>query len=108
MGNVRQQLLGTALNNLVPETFQRDTTRKKFTKGYNSYLTRCLTRFAIQAKGPDGKWTRKPLVYRESISVRLRVTRPPEIYVNLGFKHIDAGCSNTIRKQFVPSIYSPM
>ena len=25
-----------------------------------------LTRFAIQAKSPDGKWTRKPLAYRES------------------------------------------
>ena len=39
-----------------------------------SDLTRYLTRFAIQAKGPDGKWTWKPLAYRESISVHLRVT----------------------------------
>ena len=43
-----------------------------------------LTRFAIQAKGPDGKWKRKPLAYRESISVHLRVTRPPEICSLLG------------------------
>ena len=49
-----------------------------------------LTRFAIQAKGPDGKWTRKPLAYRESINVHLLITRPPEICVNLVFKHIHA------------------
>ena len=42
-----------------------------------------LTRFAIQAKGPDGKWTRKPLAYRESNNVHLLITRPPEICVNL-------------------------
>ena len=28
-----------------------------------------LTRFVIQAEGPDGKWTRKPLAYRESNNV---------------------------------------
>ena len=33
-----------------------------------------LTRFAIQVKSPDGKWTRKPLAYRESNNDRLRVT----------------------------------
>ena len=38
-----------------------------------------LTRFAIQAKGPDGKWTRKPLAYQESNNVHLLITRPPEI-----------------------------
>ena len=38
-----------------------------------------LTRFAIQAKGPDGKWTRKPLAYRESNNVHLLITRPPEM-----------------------------
>ena len=41
-----------------------------------------LTRFnkiATQGKGPDGKWIRKPLVYR---------TRHPEIYVSLVFKHV--------------------
>ena len=32
-----------------------------------------LTRFAIQAKGPDGKWTRKPLAYRKSNNVNLKV-----------------------------------
>ena len=42
-----------------------------------------LTIFAIQAKGPDGKWTRKPLANRESNNVHLLVTRPPEICVNL-------------------------
>ena len=47
-----------------------------------------LIRFAIQAKGPDGKWTRKPLAYRESISVRLRVTCLPEICVQLVFIHM--------------------
>ena len=29
-----------------------------------------LTRFVIQTKGPDGKWTRKPLAYRESNNVQ--------------------------------------
>ena len=47
-----------------------------------------VTRFTIQAKGPDGKWTRKPLAYRESNNVHLLITRPPEICVNLVFKHI--------------------
>ena len=51
-----------------------------------------LTRFAIQAKGPDGKWTRKPLAYRESNNVHLLIARPPEICVNLVFKHIHASC----------------
>ena len=35
-----------------------------------SNLTQDLTRFSIQAKGPDGKWTRKPLAYRESNNVQ--------------------------------------
>ena len=30
-----------------------------------SYDTR-FNKIAIQGKGPDGKWTRKPLAYRES------------------------------------------
>ena len=33
-----------------------------------------LTRFAIQAKGPDGKWTRKPLAYRESNNVVVSIS----------------------------------
>ena len=49
-----------------------------------------LTRFAIQAKGPDGKWTREPLAYRESNNAHLCVTRPPEICVSVVFKHIHA------------------
>ena len=71
-------------------------------------LTRDLTRFAIQAKGPDGKWTRKPLAYRESNNVHLLITRPPDICVNLVFKHIHAGSSYTICRQFVPFIYCPL
>ena len=35
-----------------------------------------LTKLPSKAKGPDGKWTRKPLAYRES------VIRPHEICVN--------------------------
>ena len=67
-----------------------------------------LTRFAIQAKGPDGKWTRKPLAYRESNNVHLLIARPPEICVNLVFKHIHAASSCTICRQFVPFIYCPL
>ena len=67
-----------------------------------------LTRFAIQAKGPDGKWTRKPLAYRESNNVHLLITRPPDICVNLVFKHIHAASSYTICRQFVPIIYCPL
>ena len=67
-----------------------------------------LTRFAIQAKGPDGKWTRKPLAYRESNNVHLLITCPPEICVNLVFKHIHAASSYTICRQFVPFIYCPL
>ena len=33
------------------------------------------------------------------------ITRPPEICVNLVFKHIHAASSYTIRRQFVPFIY---
>ena len=75
---------------------------------YLLYLTRFLTRFAIQAKGPDGKWTRKPLAYRESNNVHLLITRPPEICVNLVFKHIHAASSYTICRQLVPFIYCPL
>ena len=64
-----------------------------------------LTRFAIQGKGPDGKWARKPLAYRESNNVHLRVAGPSEICVNLVFKRIHAAGSYTIRRQFVPFIY---
>ena len=53
-------------------------------------FTRYLIKFAIQAKGPDGKWTRKPLAYRESNNVHIYVTHPPEICVNSVFKHIHA------------------
>ena len=55
-----------------------------------------LTRFAIQAKGPDGKWTRKPLAYRESNNVHLLIARPPEICVNPVFKRIHAASIYTV------------
>ena len=74
----------------------------------SSGMTVDLTRFAIQAKGPDGKWTRKPLAYRESNNVHLLIARPPEICVNLVFKHIHAASSYTICRQFVPFIYCPL
>ena len=67
-----------------------------------------LTRFAIQAKGPDGKWTRKQLAYREPNNFHLRVTRPPEICVNLVFKHTHTASSYTICKQFGPFMYCPL
>ena len=57
-----------------------------------------LTRFNktnIQGKGPDGKWTRKPLAYRESNIFNLCVIRPPEICVNLVFKQIHTANSYT-------------
>ena len=71
-------------------------------------FNKILTRFVIQAKGPDGKWARKPLAYRESNNVHLLITRPPEICVNLVFKHIHAASSYTICRQFVPFIYCPL
>ena len=48
----------------------------------NHFADEPLTRFnkiAIQDKGPDGKWTKKPLAYRESKIFHLCVTRPPEM-----------------------------
>ena len=73
-----------------------------------SKFNKILTRVAIQAKGPDGKWTRKPLAYRESNNVHLLITRPPEICVYLVFKHIHAASSYTICRQFVPFIHCPL
>ena len=70
-----------------------------------------LTRFnniPIQGKGPGGKWTRKPLAYQDSNTFHLRVTRPPEICVNLVFKHTHTASSYTICRQFVPFIYFPL
>ena len=58
-----------------------------------------LTRFAIHAKCADGKWTRKPLAFRESNIFNLCVTRSPEICVNLVFKHIHAASSYKIHRQ---------
>ena len=37
----------------------------------------------MQGKGPDGKWTMKPLTYRESNIFHLCITSPPGICVNL-------------------------
>ena len=50
----------------------------------------------------------KPLAYRESNNVHLLITRPPEICVNLVFKHIHAASSYTICRQFVPFVYCPL
>ena len=47
-----------------------------------------FNKIAIKGKGPDGKWTRKPLAYRESITFHLCIIRPPEICVNLVFKRV--------------------
>ena len=55
-----------------------------------------LNKVAIQGKGSDGKMTRKQLAYRESNIFNLCVVRPPEICVNLVFKHIHAASSYTI------------
>ena len=44
-------------------------------------------------KGQDGKWARKPLAYLESNIFNLCVIHPPEICVNLVFKHIHAASS---------------
>ena len=48
------------------------------------------------------------LAYRESNNVHLLITGPPEICVNLVFKHIHAASSYTICRQFVPFIYCPL
>ena len=68
---------------------------------YNVYLYLAVgfarqDKIAIQGKDPDGKWTRKPLAYQESNIFNLCVIRPPEICVNLVFKHIHAASSYTI------------
>ena len=57
----------------------------------------------IQGKGPDGKWTRKPLAYRV-LRFLLRITRPPEICIDLVFKHIHAA-SNTACMWIICSIH---
>ena len=62
-----------------------------------------LTRFnkiAIQGKDPDGKWTRKPLAYRESTFFCLHVIHPPEICANFVFNYILAASSCTIDNLF--------
>ena len=55
-----------------------------------------FNKIAIQGKGPDGRWIKKPLAYQESKIFYLCVIRPPEICVNLVFKHIHAASSYTI------------
>ena len=62
-----------------------------------SMIQQDLTILAIQAKGLDGKWTRKPLAYREYSNIHIRVTRPPEICVNPVFKHIHAASIDIIK-----------
>ena len=63
-------------------------------------ISETFNKMAIQGKGPDGKWTRKPLAYRKSNIFHLSVTRPPEIYVNLVFKHIHAASNSAIYRYF--------
>ena len=74
---------------------------------FSAVVLRTFNVYSTQhwSKGPVGKWTRKLLAYRESNNVHLRVTRPPEICVNLVFKHIHAASSYTIHRQFC-SIHS--
>ena len=67
-----------------------------------------FNKIAIQGEGPDGKWTRKPLACRESNVFHLFVTSPPEICVNLVFKHVHPSSSYTICRKFVPLIYCPL
>ena len=55
-----------------------------------------FNKITIQGKSPDDKWTRKPLVCRECNIFNLCVIHPPEICVNLVFKHIFAASSCTI------------
>ena len=55
-----------------------------------------FNKIAIQGKGPDGKWIRKLLFYRESNIFNLCVIHPPEICVKLVFKHIHAVSNYTI------------
>ena len=57
------------------EVKKSHTVSKCVTCGELARFNKILTRFAIQAKGPDEKWTRKPLAYREFNNVHLRVTR---------------------------------
>ena len=50
----------------------------------------------IAIQGPDDKWRRTLLAFRESNIFNLCVIRLPEICVNLVFKHIYAANSYTI------------
>ena len=65
---------------------------RKSNRGFNNRFNK----IAIQGKDPDGKWTKKPLAYRESNIFNLCVIRPHKICVYLVFKHIHAASSYTI------------
>ena len=52
-----------------------------------SHLTR-FNKICRPTKGPDGKWTRKPLAYRESNTVHLLITRPPDMCQSTLFLNI--------------------
>ena len=48
------------------------------------------------------------IVQKPNVNLHLLIARPPEICVNLVFKHIHAARSYTICRQFVPFIYCPL
>ena len=54
-----------------------------------------FNKIAIRGKGPDGKWTKKPLVFRESKIFHLCVTRP-DMCQPCFYKHIHAASIYTI------------
>ena len=59
----------------------------------------CLTRFnkiCHPSQRPRWRVDKEALAYRESNNVHLLIARPPEICVNLVFKHIHAASSYTI------------
>ena len=64
------------------------------TSGLIYLTTTIFNKIAIQ--GPDVKWTSTPLSYRESKIFSSMCHPPPEICVNLVFKHIHTASSNTI------------
>ena len=73
--------------------------------GLDDTRTTRFKKITSQGKGPDDKWTRKPLADQGSNCFSSICNPPPVICVNLVFKHIHAASSYTICRQFVPFIY---